>query len=116
LESALAKLRATQRIALLHYAPIRATVEGEPLEIFPFLESSCLEESLNRYGVTAVFHGHGHHGTFAGKPRAGVAVCNVAMPLLRRTFPDHPPFHLCAVAVNPPAASSAERLASPASS
>ena len=30
LESALAKLRTEQRIALLHYAPIRATVVGEP--------------------------------------------------------------------------------------
>ena len=34
LESALARLRTQQRVALLHYAPIRATVEGEPPEIF----------------------------------------------------------------------------------
>src|SRR6202000_366461 len=34
-EGALARLRTTRRIALLHYAPIRGTVEGEPLEIFP---------------------------------------------------------------------------------
>jgi Icc-related predicted phosphoesterase len=32
LESALARLRTAQR-ALLHYAPVQATVEGEPLEI-----------------------------------------------------------------------------------
>ena len=110
LESALAKLRTAQRIALLHYAPIRATVEGEPLEIFPFLGSSRLEEPLNRYGVTAVFHGHAHHGTFEGKTRAGVPVYNVAMPLLRQTFPDHPPFHLFTVAVKSAADSSPERL------
>ena len=30
LESALARLRTPQRIALLHYSPIEATVEGEP--------------------------------------------------------------------------------------
>ena len=36
LESALARLRTPQRIAVLHYAPIQATVEGEPVEIFPF--------------------------------------------------------------------------------
>src|SRR5207302_322213 len=30
LESALARLRTSQRIALLHYAPIQATCEGEP--------------------------------------------------------------------------------------
>ena len=35
LETALARLRPPQKVAMLHYAPIRATVEGEPLEIFP---------------------------------------------------------------------------------
>jgi hypothetical protein len=35
LETALARLRSEKRIALLHYSPIRATVEGEPAEIFP---------------------------------------------------------------------------------
>jgi Icc-related predicted phosphoesterase len=98
LESALAKLRTPRRIALLHYAPIRATVEGEPAEIFPFLGSSRLEEPLNRYEVTAVFHGHAHHGTFEGRTRGGVPVYNVSLPLLRRLFPDRPPFHVLAVA------------------
>lgn len=93
LESALAKLRTSQRIAVLHYAPIRATVEGEPLEIFPFLGSSRLEEPLNRYAVTAVVHGHAHHGTFEGRTKTNVPVYNVALPLLRLTFPDQPPFY-----------------------
>jgi Icc-related predicted phosphoesterase len=57
LEAALARLRTPQRIAVLHYAPIRATVEGEPPEIFPYLGSSRLEEPINRYRVTAVFMG-----------------------------------------------------------
>jgi Icc-related predicted phosphoesterase len=102
LESALAKLRTTQRIALLHYAPIRGTVEGEPLEIFPFLGSSRLEEPLNRYGVTAVFHGHAHHGSFTGKTHGGIPVYNVAMSLLRQTFPDRPPFHVITVSAGAP--------------
>ena len=34
LESALAKLRTPRRIALLHYAPISGTVQGEPPEIY----------------------------------------------------------------------------------
>jgi Icc-related predicted phosphoesterase len=110
LESALAKLRTSRRIALLHYAPIRATVEGEPLEIFPFLGSSRLEEPLNRYGVTAVFHGHAHHGTFEGKTRAGVPVYNVAMPLLRQTFPGQPPFYVFTVAGEPSRQSETGRL------
>src|SRR5262245_61651730 len=33
-EGALARLRTPHRIAMLHYAPIRGTVEGEPLEIY----------------------------------------------------------------------------------
>jgi Icc-related predicted phosphoesterase len=91
LESALAKMSSPSRIVLLHYAPIRATVEGEPPEIIPFLGSSHLEEPLNRHGVTAVFHGHAHHGTPEGRTRDGVPVYNVAMPLLRQRFPDRRP-------------------------
>jgi Icc-related predicted phosphoesterase len=94
LESALAKLRTTKRIALLHYSPIQATVEGEPMQIFPFLGSSRLEEPLNRYPVTAVFHGHAHRGTPEGRTQNGVPVYNVAMKLLQRSFPDRPPFRI----------------------
>jgi Icc-related predicted phosphoesterase len=88
LESALAKLRTPQRVALVHYSPIQATVEGEPPEIFAFLGSSRLEEPLNRYPVAAVFHGHAHHGSPEGQTSAGIPVYNVALPLMRRTFPD----------------------------
>jgi Icc-related predicted phosphoesterase len=94
LESALAKLRTRRRIALLHYSPIAATVAGEPVEIFPFLGSSRLEEPLLRYPVDAVFHGHAHRGTLEGKTINGVPVYNVARPLLLRTRPDQPPFRL----------------------
>lgn len=86
LEAALARLRTERRVALLHYAPIRDTVEGEPAEIFPFLGCSRLEEPLERYPVTAAFHGHAHRGTPEGKTRVGTPVYNVALPLLRRTF------------------------------
>lgn len=92
LDSALARLRTNQRVALLHYAPIRATVENEPLEILPFLGSSRLEEPLNRHAPAVVLHGHAHHGTFEGHTHSGVPVYNVAVPLLRQTFPDRPPF------------------------
>ena len=94
LESALARLRTPQRIALLHYAPIRATVEGEPLEIFPFLGCGRLEEPLNRYPVNVVFHGHAHHGHPVGRTTKDVPVYNVALSLLRRAFPDRSPFHV----------------------
>jgi Icc-related predicted phosphoesterase len=84
LESALARLRVDRRVAVLHYAPIRETVEGEPPEIFPFLGCSRLEEPLERYPVTVAFHGHAHRGTLEGRTRVGTPVFNVAMPLLRR--------------------------------
>jgi Icc-related predicted phosphoesterase len=91
LESALAKMQTPDRIVLMHYAPILQTVDGEPADIVPFLGSSRLEEPLNRYAVTAVFHGHAHHGQPEGRTRDGVPVYNVAMPLLRRAFPDRQP-------------------------
>jgi Icc-related predicted phosphoesterase len=91
LESALAKLRTPTRVVLTHYSPIVETVKGEPHEIIPFLGSSRLEEPLNRYPVTAVFHGHAHHGHPEGRTLSGVPVYNVALPLLRRRFPDRRP-------------------------
>ncbi|HEX9443356.1 MAG TPA: metallophosphoesterase [Candidatus Binatia bacterium] len=94
LESALAKLRTPHRIALLHYAPIQATVEGEPPPIYPFLGSSRLEEPLNRYPVTAVFHGHAHHGRPEGRTQSGAPVYNVALKVLKENFPDRPLFRL----------------------
>lgn len=94
LESALAKLRTRQRIALLHYAPVVGTVEGEPVEIFPFLGSSRLEDPLVRYPIDAVFHGHAHRGTLQARTINGVPVYNVAKPLLQRSRPDVAPFFL----------------------
>jgi Icc-related predicted phosphoesterase len=92
LETALARLRTEQRVALLHYAPIRGTVEGEPPEIFPYLGSGRLEEPINRYRVTAVFHGHAHRGTPEGRTSTGIPVYNVAMPLLTRINTDRLPY------------------------
>lgn len=90
LEMALSRLRTPKRVALLHYAPIQATVEGEPLEIYPFLGSSRLEEPLDRYQVTAVFHGHAHRGHPEGKTRDGIPVYNVSLPLLQREIKEPP--------------------------
>jgi Icc-related predicted phosphoesterase len=85
LESALARLRTRRKIAVLHYSPIQATVEGEPPEIYPFLGTSRLEGPLNRYPVDAVFHGHAHRGSPEGRTVGGTPVYNVALPLLRRS-------------------------------
>ena len=94
LESALAKLRTPRRIAMLHYAPVVATVAGEPPEIFPFLGSSRLEDPLLRHPVTAVVHGHAHRGCLEGLTVNGIPVYNVAKPLLQRTDPQRPGFRV----------------------
>ena len=106
LEAALARLRTQKRIALLHYAPIRGTVEGEPPEIFAYLGSGRLEEPINRFRVSAVFHGHAHRGTPEARTSAGIPVYNVAMPLLARTNPTRPPFLIVEIPLEPPVAES----------
>jgi Icc-related predicted phosphoesterase len=94
LEKALARLRTPQRVALLHYAPVRGTVEGEPAEIHPFMGCGRFEEPLNRYGVHAVFHGHAHRGAADSFTSTGIPVYNVALPLLRRERPEGPPLRV----------------------
>jgi Icc-related predicted phosphoesterase len=94
LEAALARLRTPQKIAVLHYSPIQATVMGEPPEIIAFLGSSRLEEPLDRYRVNAVFHGHAHRGAPIGRTKNGAPVYNVAMPVLAASYPDQPPFRV----------------------
>lgn len=100
LESALARLRTPQRVALLHYAPIQATVEGEPPEIYAFLGSSRLEEPIDRLRATVVFHGHAHGGSLEGRTRGGIPVYNVALPLLRRQA-GAPPLRLYELPIRP---------------
>ncbi len=90
LETALARLRTPHKVAVLHYAPIAATAEGEPREIFPFLGCSRLEDPINRYPVSAVFHGHAHHGAPEGRTSNGSPVYNVSLPLLQSLQPNQP--------------------------
>jgi len=98
LEKALARLRTHRIIALMHYSPVQQTVEGEPLEIYPFLGSSRLEEPINRYPVSFVLHGHAHRGQTEGTTAGRVPVYNVSMPLLTRAFPDRPAVRIFEVA------------------
>ena len=104
LETALARLRTKHLIALLHYSPVRETVEGESLEIFPFLGSSRLEEPLSRFDVLAVFHGHAHKGSPEGRTAKGIPVFNVSLPVLQKAYPDRPTFRLFEVHTETPTA------------
>jgi Icc-related predicted phosphoesterase len=104
LESALARLRNEHLVVLLHYAPIQGTVEGEPCDIYPFLGCSRLEDPITRFPVTAVFHGHAHHGAPEGRTRTNVPVYNVSASLMREHFPERP-FRLIELGLSAPAAS-----------
>jgi Icc-related predicted phosphoesterase len=94
LEQAVAKLQTEKKVAVLHYAPIRTTVQGEDPEIFPFLGSSRLEEPINRLRVDVVFHGHAHNGTAEGTTATGVPVYNVSLPLWRKSGAQTSPFRI----------------------
>ncbi len=85
LEQALVKLQTERRIVVLHYSPIRATLQGEDPEIYPFLGSSRLEEPINRFKVTTVFHGHAHNGALDGTTSTGIPVYNVSAPALHKS-------------------------------
>jgi hypothetical protein len=104
-------------VAILHYSPIQATVEGEPRELYPFLGSSRLEEPLDRYQVDLVFHGHAHRGQPEARTRGGVPVYNVCLPLLRDLAPDRPPIRIVelpgAPAAPPPAGAPGRESAAP---
>ncbi len=90
LEVALNGLRTEKTIVVLHYAPIVGTVVGEPPEIFPFLGSSRLAETIDHFDVNVVFHGHAHHGSHEGRTTRGIPVYNCCMQLIQQTTPDRP--------------------------
>ena len=90
LEVALNSLRTLKTVVVLHYAPIPGTVAGEPLEIYPFLGSSRLAETIDHFDVSVVFHGHAHHGSYEGKTVKGTPVYNCCMQLMQRINPDQP--------------------------
>jgi len=86
LERALTELDADLRIALLHYSPIETTLEGERLEIYPFLGSYLMAEAVDNAGADLVVHGHAHHGSEKGRTPAGIPVRNVAQPVIRHAY------------------------------
>jgi Icc-related predicted phosphoesterase len=73
------------RIALLHYAPITATLKGERPDIWAFLGTDRLAAPLREHHPDLVLHGHAHAGTFAGA-LGDVPVYNVSVPVLGEDF------------------------------
>jgi Icc-related predicted phosphoesterase len=78
LENAMRAVKTPRSLVVLHYAPIEETVEGEPHEIYPFLGCSRLAETIDRFKVSAVVHGHAHRGRYEGRTPGGAPVYNVA--------------------------------------
>jgi Icc-related predicted phosphoesterase len=86
LGQALADLDCDVRVALTHYAPIAATLEGEPREIYPFLGSHLLADVIDACDVALALHGHAHAGFPDGRTPSGVPVHNVARPVIGRPY------------------------------
>jgi Icc-related predicted phosphoesterase len=74
------------RIALMHYAPVRETLAGEPAGIETFLGSGRLAEPLLHHRPDLALHGHAHAGTLQGSVAGLVPVYNVAVPVMKRDF------------------------------
>ena len=75
-------------VALMHYAPVDATLVGEPPEIWPFLGNYLLGQAVDEapVGVALAVHGHAHAGTEKGVTEGGVRVRNVAQPVIRSAY------------------------------
>lgn len=78
LENAMRTVKSERAVVVLHYAPIVDTIEGEPPEIYPFLGCSRLAETIDRFKVSAVVHGHAHRGVHQAATPGGAVVYNVA--------------------------------------
>jgi Icc-related predicted phosphoesterase len=92
LRSELCALPTDKRVAVLHYAPTRATVEGEPPEIHAFLGTSRLAEALDDGKAVVAFHGHAHRGGFRGETPGGIPVFNVSQHVLETAGIEKPYF------------------------
>jgi Icc-related predicted phosphoesterase len=86
LEDGLMGLDADFRVVLLHYAPIKETLIGEPPEIYAFLGSYLLAEAVDRAGADLILHGHAHAGTEKGVTPGGIHVRNVAQHVIRSAY------------------------------
>ncbi|HEX6350804.1 MAG TPA: metallophosphoesterase [Candidatus Dormibacteraeota bacterium] len=82
----LSQIGVKRRVALLHYAPIEATLAGEHEQVWPFLGNYLLAEAVDRWGAELVLHGHAHRGSPAGATPRGVPVRNVAYPVINQPY------------------------------
>jgi Icc-related predicted phosphoesterase len=84
LDAALSRLRpdADVLVALTHFAPTPSTLGREPLAKYWMLGNAELGAVIDRHPVDLAVHGHAHLGSPAGRTEGGVAVRNVALPVV----------------------------------
>lgn len=83
---ALKEIQADRKVVLSHYSPVKETLHGEPLEIYPFLGSYLLAEAVDTVGAELILHGHAHKGSEKGLTPGGIRVRNVALPVLGKAY------------------------------
>jgi len=86
LKQALLELSCDVKIALTHYSPVKGTLAGERLEIYPFLGSYFLGETIDSAECAVAFHGHAHAGSERAVTSAGIPVRNVARPVIKLAY------------------------------
>ena len=86
LKLALLGLSCDLKIALTHYAPVKGTLAGERLEIYPFLGSYFLGETIDSEQCAVAFHGHAHAGSERAVTSTGIPVRNVARPVIKLAY------------------------------
>ena len=86
LQSALQEADCDALVALTHYAPVPETLNGEPLEIYPFLGCYQLGRAIDSAPTMLALHGHAHHGSERGRTPGGVPVRNVAHPVIKQAY------------------------------
>jgi len=86
LKDALMGLSCDLKIALTHYSPVKGTLAGERLEIYPFLGSYFLGETIDAVQCAVAFHGHAHAGSERAVTSTGIPVRNVARPVIKLAY------------------------------
>jgi len=86
LREALGSLDTEHRIALMHFAPVKETLFGEPPEIYGFLGSYLLAEACDAAGADLILHGHAHRGVEKGMTPGGIHVRNVAQHVIGAAY------------------------------
>lgn len=87
LEDQLKGIKSEHKVVLMHYSPIKETLQGEPAEIHAFLGATRFAQVIDQFGGTIVFHGHAHYGSHEGKTGKGIPVYNVSLPVMKKKSP-----------------------------